>query len=159
MQQQISFLDSQFGKTFPEPSQATREKTSRQSSTPSAPSATVPLMFLDLRMGHGNLLGAYWETATALPGGFTTLSTGVCPKDVRESTLSQILDLNAQEKYSLSPRACAGIIRRAEKREKELPDMLREALMEVIGLAGGLDMIEEEPEEEDIDGLEEDEDI
>ena len=148
MQQQINILDSLYGRTSQELSQATREKTSKPSSTPSAPSATVPLMFLDLRTGYGNLLGSYWETVTALPGGSTTPSTGVCPKDVRESTLSQILQPNAPEKYSLSPKACAGIIRRAERRGKELPDMLREALMETIGLAGGLTNIEEDPEEE-----------
>ena len=106
-------------------------------------------MFLDLRAGMGgNLLGAYWEMDTVLPGAYMTLSTGECPSAVRESTLSQILQRNAPEKYSLSPKACAGIIRRAEKRGKELPDMLREALMEVVGRSGGLENIEEEPEEE-----------
>ena len=156
MQQQISFLDSLCGKTSQAPFQATGERTSRQFSTPSVPSATIPLMFLDLRTGYGNLLGAYWETVTALPGGSMTPSTGACPRDARESTLSQILDLSAPEKYSLSQKACAGIIRRAEKRGKELPGMLREALMEVIGLAGGLGMIEEEPEEEEPEDNEDD---
>ena len=106
-------------------------------------------MFLDLRPGMGgNLLGAYWEMDTVLPGGSMTLNTGESPNVVRESTLSQILQQNAPEKYSLSPTACAGIIRRAEKRGKELPSMLREALMEVIGRAGGMENIEEEPEED-----------
>ena len=59
MQQQINILDSLYGKTSPEHSAATKEQTSRPSSGPSAPSATVPLMYLDLRMGYGNLLGAY----------------------------------------------------------------------------------------------------
>ena len=140
--EQMTFLSTIAGH-----SQATKAKTSGPSSAPSVPSATVPLMFLDLRTGAGNLLGAYWETDTALPGESTTPSTGACPNAVRESTLSQILDLNAPEKYSLSPTACAGIIRRAEKRGKELPDMLKEALMEVIGLAGGLNMIEDDPKE------------
>ena len=85
-------------------------------------------------------------------------STGVCPRDARESTLSQILDLNAPERYCLSPRACAGIIRRAEKRGKELPPMLRDALMEVIGLGGGLENIEDEPEDETEDYDPEDKD-
>ena len=160
MQQQISFLDSLFGKTCQEPSAATKEKISGQSSRVFVTSGGVEtILYLCLQRENGNPLGALWEMVAALPGGCTTLSIGESPSVARESTLSQILDLNAPEKYSLSPRACAGIIRRAEKREKELPDMLREALMEVIGLAGGLDMIEEEPEEEDIDGLEEDEDI
>ena len=100
-------------------------------------------MCLDLRPGMGgNLLGAYWEMDTVLHGGFMTLNTGECPNAVRESTLSQILDLNAPEKYSLSARACAGIIRRAKKRGKELPPMLLDALMETIGRSGGLAMIE-----------------
>ena len=106
--------------------------------------------------GGGNLLGAYWEMDGALPGEFMMLNTGASPNAVRESTLSQIIIQSAPEKYSLSPRACAGIIRRAEKRGKELPDMLKEALMETIGLAGGLNMIEEEPEEEQEEDIDED---
>lgn len=158
MQQQISFLDSQFGKMSQAHSVQTEEKTSEQSSRRSAPSARRTLMFLDLRPGMGgNLLGSYWEMDIASLGKYTTLNIGESPNAVRESTLSQILQLNAPEKYFLSPQACAGIIRRAEKRGKTLPDMLRAALMEVVGLAGGLNSIEEEPEPE-IDGIEEEDD-
>ena len=115
-------------------------------------------MFLDLRPGMGgNLLGSYWEMDIASLGKYTTLNIGESPNAVRESTLSQILQLNAPEKFFLSPQACAGIIRRAEKRGKTLPDMLRAALMEVVGLAGGLNSIEEEPEPE-MDGIEEEDD-
>ena len=150
MLQQTSFLDSLCGKTSQVPSVPTREKTSSPSSKRSAPSARTALMFLDLREGlGGNLLGAYWEMDTVLPGGCLTLNTAEFPNVVKESTLSQILQLNAPEKYSLSPTACAGIIRRAEKRGKELPDMLKEALMEVIGHAGGIEQIAEEPEEDE----------
>ena len=78
--------------------------------------------------------GVSWETAGAWPGGSTTLNTGECPSAARESTLSQILQTNAPEKYYLSARACAGILRRAEKRGKELPQMLKEALEEVTAL-------------------------
>lgn len=63
-----------------------------------------------------------------------TLNSGECPSVARESTLSQILEVNAPEKYYLSAKACAGILRRAEKRGKELPPMLKEALEEVIAL-------------------------
>ena len=35
---------------------------------------------------------------------------------------------NVPERFSLSPKACQGILRRAEKRGKELPDVLRLAL-------------------------------
>ena len=65
-----------------------------------------------------------------------TLNFGESPSVVKESTLSQILQADAPEKYSLSQRACAGILRRAEKRGKELPTLLKEALMEVIGSDG-----------------------
>ena len=158
MQQQISFLDSQFGKMSQVHSVQTEEKTSKQSLRRSVPSARRTLMFLDLRPGMGgNLLGSYWEMDIASLGKYTTLNIGESPNAVRESTLSQILQLNAPEKYFLSPQACAGIIRRAEKRGKTLPDMLRAALMEVVGLAGGLNSIEEEPEPE-IDGIEEEDD-
>lgn len=156
MQQQMNILDSLYGKTSQEHSVPTPGKTSVPSSKRSAPSVKRTLMCLDLRPGFGNLLGAYWEMDTVLHGKSMMLSTGESPSVVRESTLSQILDLNAPERYSLSPKACAGIIRRAEKRGKELPGMLRDALMEVIGLAGGLDGIEEEPEEETEDEYDED---
>ena len=63
-----------------------------------------------------------------------TLNFGESPSAVRESTLSQILEANAPEKYYLSAKACAGILRRAERRGKELPQMLKEALEEVIAL-------------------------
>ena len=162
MLQQISFLDSQSGKTSQEQGTRKKARTSGQSSMRSAPSATIPLMYLDLRMEYGNLLGAYWETTSVLPGEHTMRSTGECPNAVRESTLSQILQQHAPEKYCLSPKACAGIVRRAQKRGKELPSMLMEALMEVINHAGGLEMIPEDPDdqeetEEYIDEEEEDE--
>lgn len=45
-----------------------------------------------------------------------------------ESTLSQILEDNVPEKYYLSQKACEGILRRAERRGKKLPDVLKTAL-------------------------------
>lgn len=61
-------------------------------------------------------------------------NTGASPSVARESTLSQILQANAPERYYLSATACLGILRRAERRGKELPVMLREALEEVVAL-------------------------
>ena len=86
--------------------------------------------------GGGNLLGASWEQDTALPGVSTMLNFGESPSVERESTLSQILDLNVPAKYSLSQKACSGILRRAEQRGKTLPNMLRDALMEAVGSGG-----------------------
>lgn len=137
MQQQINFLDSLCGKTYPEHSVPTTEKTSRQSSRrlPTL-SEMQTMLFLDLRGGGGNLLGAYWDTVGALPGVSTTLNTGEFPSAARESTLSQILQLSVPDRYSLSGKAALGILRRAKKRGKELPSMLLEALMETCRFAG-----------------------
>lgn len=65
-----------------------------------------------------------------------TLNTGEFPSAVRESTLSQILQVNAPDRYSLSGKAAIGILRRARKRQKELPSMLKDALMETCRFAG-----------------------
>ena len=93
------------------------------------------VLYLDLRRANGSLLEPLWETVGALPGVSMTLNFGESPSVARESTLSQILEVNAPEKYYLSRKACEGILRRAERRGKELPEMLREALEEVISLS------------------------
>jgi hypothetical protein len=51
-----------------------------------------------------------------------------------ESSLSEILETGRiAPRYFLSPRACAGILRRAAKRGKKLPDLLAAALESVAG--------------------------
>ena len=122
------------GRTSPAHSQATRAQTSAPSCKRSAKSEEKPFLYLNLRRGNGQRLDASWETVTALPGASMTLNTGECPSEERESTLSQILEANAPEKYYLSAKACAGILRRAERRGKELPTMLREALEESVSM-------------------------
>ena len=47
------------------------------------------------------------------------------------SSLSEILESETSAKYYLSPKACSGILRRAEKRGKALPPSLRAALLSV----------------------------
>ena len=42
--------------------------------------------------------------------------------------LSDILEEDADPKYSLSSKACAGILNRAQRRGKELPEILKKAL-------------------------------
>jgi hypothetical protein len=42
------------------------------------------------------------------------------------------LEVNAPEKYYLSARACQGILTRASRRGKKLPDLLQTALLEMI---------------------------
>ena len=60
---------------------------------------------------------------------FLTLNTSEFPKDDVESSLSDVLEVgNLPQKFYLTPIACQGIIRRAEKRNKELPPLLKGAL-------------------------------
>jgi hypothetical protein len=49
--------------------------------------------------------------------------------------LSQILQDIVPEKYSLSPRACAGILTRASRRGRPLPPQLEAALKAVAAAA------------------------
>jgi hypothetical protein len=75
-----------------------------------------------------------WLTSgMASPGECWTLSTSESPKDVVESSLSAILEIPGEHlrKYFLSPRACTGILRRAAKRSRKLPDALQSALESV----------------------------
>ena len=57
-----------------------------------------------------------------------TLNTSEFPKEENASTLSQILEAKAPEKYYLSQKACLGILRRASERGKALPEVLKIAL-------------------------------
>ena len=54
--------------------------------------------------------------------------TGMYPEGGREVLLADVLEQDVDPKYYLSAKACAGILRRAEKRGKELPEALRAAL-------------------------------
>jgi hypothetical protein len=56
------------------------------------------------------------------------LAGSECPSVVVESSLSLILQADAPERYRLSPRACAGILTRAERRGRRLPEALEQAL-------------------------------
>ena len=71
-------------------------------------------------------------TDGALLGEYSTLNTGESPSAAVGSTLSQILEASVPEKYFLSAKACEGILRRAERRGKQLPPMLEEALRQQI---------------------------
>lgn len=63
-----------------------------------------------------------------MPGDYTTPNIGEYPSDARESRLSQILEDGPLQKYYLTARACQGILNRAERRGKELPEILKTAL-------------------------------
>ena len=106
-------------------------------------SQTRPPLFLDLRTESGQIAGASWVTGGLLLGSYTMDSFGespssitveswsrrVHPNAVEESRLSQILEERAHPRYYLSPRACQGILTRARRRGKPLPERLERALI------------------------------
>ena len=59
-------------------------------------------------------------------------SFGVSPSVAVESHLWQILEEHPHPKYYLSAKACAGILRRAESQGKQLLEILRQALEQII---------------------------
>lgn len=78
--------------------------------------------------------GGWANSGMGGPIGALMLSTPVWHSDASVCSLSDILETgDLPQRYYLSPRACAGILRRAAKRGKELPPQLREALQAVEG--------------------------
>lgn len=133
MEDQIAWhdLDSSFGRMCQELSQATEVKTSQQSSKKqSKSSARKPPMCLYLKRDGLNpdASTTRWADGVLL-GEFTTRSFGEYPREENASLLSQILEDSPHQKYFLSEKACLGILKRAERRGKELPPELKEALL------------------------------
>ena len=135
--------DTWSGRMYPEPRQAesTKEQTSDASSKKQRGSSKKMPLYLNLRRGGGATAGASWEAGGALLGVYTMDSFGekpsslteeCCfpelPNGVSDSHLSQILEEEAPPKYSLSARACQGILTRANRRGKKLPEILQKAL-------------------------------
>ena len=133
---QVSLFDpdSASGKMSPAPFPARRAETSMRCSRNSSTLKNHSFMLLDLSPGAGNMLGPCWEYDPVWLGPPGTLNTSECPKDVVESSLSQILQASAPFKYYLTRLACLGILRRAEERNKPLPPMLEWALRVQAGL-------------------------
>lgn len=126
---------SLFGRMYPELSAPTVERTSELcwKSLPAWHNQT--LQFLDLRRGGGgagNTQEQSPETDGAWLGDSLTLNIGESPSVANESLLSQILEVDVPLKYFLSARACRGILTRASRRGKALPDLLKTALLDMI---------------------------
>ena len=145
MEGQMSIYDlvGSCGKMFAEPCQAEprRERISESSLKKSVKSSTRMPLFLDLRTANGRMPDASFSTGGQLLGAYTIHSFGeqpntlmaecgfpALPSGASVSRLSQILVDMAHPKYSLSAKACLGILNRAEKRGKALPMELKEAL-------------------------------
>lgn len=124
---------SLFGRTCPEPFPATAERTSAQfwKNLPALDKQT--LLFLDLRGGAD---GAKPEQSPEMDGLWLgdswTVNISEWPSVESVSLLSSTLEASVPEKYYLSARACQGILTRASRRGKKLPDLLQTALLEMI---------------------------
>lgn len=123
---------SLFGKMFQEPSAATGEKISEPCWKNLPGSQKQTLAFLDLRTESGQKQDILPEITSALHGGLLMLNIGESPRDAVESRLSWILEDNVPQRYYLSARACEGILSRASRRGKALPEILRTALLDII---------------------------
>ena len=125
---------SLFGKTCQEHSAPTEEKISEPcwKNLPALNSQTF--QFLDLRVGgaDGAKPEQSLETDGLWLGDSLTLNIGESPSVANESLLSQILEVDVPLKYFLSARACRGILTRASRRGKALPDLLKTALLDMI---------------------------
>ena len=123
------------GKMYPEhcPQENPKEQTSKPSSRKSSKSSEKKLpLFLSLSTdGQKPDASVEWVTAEyPFPSHteYTMLSFGESPREENESHLSQILMDSVPEKYSLSEKACLGILNRAAKKGKDLPEVLKQAL-------------------------------
>lgn len=142
------------GKTWSEHSAATEEKTSTPCWKKLRVSQNQDFLYLDCRKS-GN--GQGQEPLTVMGGlslgELTTLKTGEKPSETavqemlsvwgphsvaEESRLSQILEVNPLPKYNLTAKACLGILRRAERRGKDLPERLKQVLL-MQSASGGCD--------------------
>ena len=112
-----------FRKTSPELSAPTKEMISGEFSKRSQ---RAKFQCLNLENGQE----AEWcdySTVKSL-GELSTPNIGESPNVENVSILSSVLEAEVPEKYYLSPKACSGTPRRAEKRGKKLPPLLEAVL-------------------------------
>lgn len=150
-----SDLGFSFGRTLSEHSAATEEKTSQPCWKKLRVSQNQDFLYLDCRKS-GN--GQKQEPLTVMGGlslgELTTLRTGEKPSETavqemlsvwgphsvaEESRLSQILEETPHPKYNLTAKACLGILRRVERRGKDLPKLLKQVLLMQSASGGGCD--------------------
>ena len=132
--EQVSLCDLGIwsGKMCPEHSAATKGATLPQSSKRSSASQSQKLPVLMCLQKDGRPGGdttRRWTDDGAWLGECSMRNTGECPNAAAESRLSQILEETPPEKYYLTAKACAGILRRAMRRGKKLPELLERVLI------------------------------
>ena len=76
----------------------------------------------------GGGLEQSWSVTVPLHGAHWTHNSGEFPNVGGESTLSQILERHPHQRFYLSAKACHGILQRAKRRGKRLPEILLKAL-------------------------------
>lgn len=123
---------SLFGKMYPEHSVQTTEKTSEPCLKNSSKSSSRQPLCLRFQKVDGHTQTVTSATDGALLTEFSTVNTSERLRDEEGYSLSSILQVNVHSKYFLSAKACEGILRRAERRGKQLPEMLRMALEQMI---------------------------
>lgn len=133
----VNTQDLQSGKTSQAHSARTKEKTSELSLKSLLESKNRQPLCLLFRGGGGTTQTVTVEADGALRTELLTLNTGESPSDAVESTLSSILQDNVPETYYLSARACQGILNRAARRGKDLPEILKKALLMQSESGGG----------------------
>src|SRR5262245_52429496 len=93
------------------------------------PDCSLPTSEKDLTGGTSAAFSWNWTGSGIMErGACLTLNTSEWPSVAEGSSavsLDSILEPRVAPKYYLSPKACAGILRRAAKRGKELPERLR----------------------------------
>lgn len=95
---------------------------------------TSPAFSLPTADGTWESWSQRWPTSGFLtsPTEFWTADTSECPNGGgASSSLPDVLEADVHPRFSLSPKAAAGILRRAEKRGRELPPALAKALREL----------------------------
>ena len=86
-------------------------------------------------------LGRWQNSGMGGPTESLTLNSSECHKDAAVSSLLDVLETGeVPPRFFLSPKACAGILRRAEKRGKMLPKLLELSLRRVAGSTGPQEM-------------------
>ena len=123
--------DSWCGKTCQEPLAQTKARTSGPSSKKQSESRSqTPPTFHYLQRESGRWLTAGWGTDGPSPTEYSMRSFGERPSVGAESRLSQILEDTPHPKYSLSAKACQGILTRARRRGKKIPPELEAVLIQ-----------------------------
>ncbi len=84
-------------------------------------------------------VSAWWSILTDSPQGTSSLNVSEEPKIPVHTKLSQILEETPHPKYNLTAKACQGILRRAERRGKDLPKLLKQVLLMQSASGGGCD--------------------